>query len=402
MSVYDGIPVITAEGLAEQKERRQIANSLMLLDEKLRYLFGHINEENVTADFRENYLVQGQVFRNYVKDVAGNFSAMEQEAEKIRLSVADAVGDIAALTLTANGLSTRVADAEGNLSTLTQTAKGLTARVESVESDATAAYSLAEQAADRFTWLVADGEDASEMILTDDFLAILSDSLVIDADVELYGLMTVWRDDDFDRAGGYMGYSTTDDLFSGNAEGIFLFDRSESCFVGAHESGVTLEADGYGAMLYYANGNFMPTTDDEQMMGDPNYRWQGVYAANGTIQTSDLRYKKDMDYELEKYEDFFLGLKPVRYRMKNGSRYHIGFLSQEVEENLLANGLTDMDFGGFIKTPKRTEQGEDYHYALRYGEFIALNTHMIQRLMERVTALEEKQEGGKAYGEENL
>ena len=381
MSVYDGIPVITAEGLAEQKERRQIANSLMLLDEKLRYLFGHINEENVTADFRENYLVQGQVFRNYVKDVAGNFSAMEQEAEKIRLSVADAVGDIASLTLTA---------------------KGLTARVESVESDATAAYSLAEQAADRFTWLVADGEDASEMILTDDFLAILSDSLVIDADVELYGLMTVWRDDDFDRAGGYIGYSTADDLFSGNAEGIFLFDRSESCFVGAHESGVTLEADGYGAMLYYANGNFMPTTDDEQMMGDPDYRWQGVYAANGTIQTSDLRYKKDIAYEMEKYEDFFLGLKPVRYRMKNGSRYHIGFLSQEVEENLLANGLTDMDFGGFIKTPKRTEQGEDYHYALRYGEFIALNTHMIQRLMERVKALEEKQEGGKEHGEENL
>ena len=63
--------------------------------------------------------------------------------------------------------------------------------------------------------------------------------------------------------------------------------------------------------------------------------------------------------------------------------------------------MDSKDFAGFIKSPvylKELENGEpdtesgiiDHNYALRYSEFTALNTHMIQKLMKRVEELENK------------
>lgn len=106
---------------------------------------------------------------------------------------------------------------------------------------------------------------------------------------------------------------------------------------------------------------------------------------------------------MEGYERFFSLLRPTRYRMNNGrsGRFHVGFIAQDVEEALEAAGLTSMDFAGFIKSPiheRELPNGEedesspitDYGYALRYQEFAALNTHMIQRLMQRVDELEKR------------
>jgi tRNA U34 5-methylaminomethyl-2-thiouridine-forming methyltransferase MnmC len=75
-------------------------------------------------------------------------------------------------------------------------------------------------------------------------------------------------------------------------------------------------------------------------------------------------------------------------------------------------GLTDMDFGGFCKdiafeeiveidsetgeekTIKREKIDEEgnliYNYSLRYGEFVALNTKMIQLNQQRIETLEEE------------
>ena len=85
--------------------------------------------------------------------------------------------------------------------------------------------------------------------------------------------------------------------------------------------------------------------------------------------------------------------------MNNGrsGRFHVGFIAQDIEEALEAAGLTSMDFAGFIKSPiheRELANGEedesspitDYGYALRY----ALNTHMIQKLMQRIDELEKR------------
>ncbi len=65
--------------------------------------------------------------------------------------------------------------------------------------------------------------------------------------------------------------------------------------------------------------------------------------------------------------------------------------------------MTAFDFAGFCKDKNLPEpedkQSEasnsvaenwEYRYSLRYGEFIALNTHMIQKLYKKIQDQQEK------------
>lgn len=140
-----------------------------------------------------------------------------------------------------------------------------------------------------------------------------------------------------------------------------------------------------------------------------------VYLGNSgsTAITSDEKLKDILDID-EKYVKFFKQLKPITYVYKNrGHRNHIGFGARQVEEALGQAGLTTEQFAGVLKdtdvTISADEAGtkEDVHYdelySLRYEEFIALNTMMIQRqtkeieeLKARVTELEAKNENNNA------
>lgn len=140
---------------------------------------------------------------------------------------------------------------------------------------------------------------------------------------------------------------------------------------------------------------FCPEANAGMMLGYPNRCWQEIYSINSIVNTSDKREKDNIEYNLDKYESFFHSLKPTQYKFidNTSNRYHIGFISQDIENALNDNGLTSLDFAGFIKSPKYSEDKEtieDYSYGLRYGEFIALNTHMIQNLYKRISELESK------------
>lgn len=132
----------------------------------------------------------------------------------------------------------------------------------------------------------------------------------------------------------------------------------------------------------------------------------GVLTVKGTLKatvdsSSDERLKRDFG-SLDKFEGFYDDLKPCCFKMKSDDeRCHIGFIAQQVEQSLQNNGLTKDDFGALNITPyegdiddtsedcvgryKNTgiEQGEN-SYGLVYTEFIALNTHMIQKLQKIV------------------
>ena len=85
----------------------------------------------------------------------------------------------------------------------------------------------------------------------------------------------------------------------------------------------------------------------------------------------------------------------------NGDRVHIGAISQDVEESMKSLKISDIEFAGFCKDVKKKshidengkcieivdldENGnEQYNYGLRYGEFIMLNTHMIQKAYKKI------------------
>lgn len=158
-------------------------------------------------------------------------------------------------------------------------------------------------------------------------------------------------------------------------------------------------------------GNSMyHSTDNAASCGASTKRWSTVYAGTGTINTSDRNEKKNIHDIDEKYIQLFQKLRPVTYEFIGGNhdRTHIGYISQEVKDAMDEVGLTDLEFAGYCRDKKTEdvtdengvllgtkdvldENGEPtYRYALRYAEFIALNTKMIQLQQAKIEALEQQ------------
>lgn len=122
-------------------------------------------------------------------------------------------------------------------------------------------------------------------------------------------------------------------------------------------------------------------------LGASTRQFKAVYAnnlyANGTAVTSDRRKKKSIKDLTRKYVDFFRKLRPVSFKYKAGEsdRTHTGFIAQEVETAANECGIDTKDMAAVVID-------ESGNYALRYDELIAVQTKVIQELLERVEALE--------------
>ena len=178
-------------------------------------------------------------------------------------------------------------------------------------------------------------------------------------------------------------------------------------------------------------GVFREAGDGSLNLGNGSHRWAVVYSKTGSINTSDRNEKNTIaDIDPEQAEKLIMGLKPSTFKFNDGTsgRTHWGLISQDIEELLPQIGMSDLDFAGFIKSPKtedyyedvsetvtdeetgeektvtrkelktRTVEGE-YIYSLRYDEFIAPLICMVQKqqkqienLERRLSALENKEE----------
>ena len=108
--------------------------------------------------------------------------------------------------------------------------------------------------------------------------------------------------------------------------------------------------------------------------------------------------KANIDYNYDKYSDFFMALKPASYtyRTMSNDKTHTGFIAQDVEEALKNSGLLPADFAGLSIPSSPDEEfsledcSSENSYMLAYSEFTSLNTYMIQKLYSRVEALEKE------------
>jgi len=185
-------------------------------------------------------------------------------------------------------------------------------------------------------------------------------------------------------------------------------------------------------LLLDYQGALKPTTDNGQTLGTASNRWSVVYAATGTINTSDERAKLDFADTLGL--EFILKLEPVSYRYKKGKtvidqvedgveevpavldkdgnevtpattipkyknverisegkRRHHGLKAQQVKQTLDQFGV---DFAGWIMTDPEDPASEQ---GLRYDQFIAPliksikeQQVIIDSLTARIAALEAK------------
>ena len=163
-------------------------------------------------------------------------------------------------------------------------------------------------------------------------------------------------------------------------------------------------------------GTLFPTVDNSFSLGGVGFRWQSVWAANGTIQTSDERTKKDI-INSPLGLNFINALRPVSYKYKVGSnkvirqvcrdsegnevdanaeganpaeiiteeiageRVHFGLIAQEVKA-ALPEGT---DFGGWILTDKNDPDSEQ---GLRYEEFISPLIKAVQEQQAKIIELQ--------------
>lgn len=145
-------------------------------------------------------------------------------------------------------------------------------------------------------------------------------------------------------------------------------------------------------------------------LGRDGRRFNTAWLVNAANVSSDRNIKTNVHSIDERFVNFFDSLEPISYKLigENHDRNHLGFISQDVKAAMDDVGISDMEFGGYCRDQKveeildeegkfvgfkpiLDEEGNPvYSYSLRYGEFIALNTKMIQLCRKEIKAQQEE------------
>ena len=152
--------------------------------------------------------------------------------------------------------------------------------------------------------------------------------------------------------------------------------------------GARMFAVGHGEVYVYPTGATIKCNDSNKIdvTSTGIHMYGTVYSDNTQVHSSDANKKHDINYDVEVYGTLFDGLKPCTFKYNNGTsgRDHFGFAAQDVLDAINAAGLTTKQVAAYCEY---TEDDIDT-CGLRYGEFVALNTYEIQKLKQRVAALE--------------
>jgi len=110
-------------------------------------------------------------------------------------------------------------------------------------------------------------------------------------------------------------------------------------------------------------GSPRPKTDNTSNLGSASYRWATVYAATGTINTSDANQKTDIVdiSDVEKRVAVKLKSSIKRFKFINGKRYHFGTIAQDVKTAFESEGLKAEEYGLFCSDTWYTDQNGDVY-----------------------------------------
>lgn len=317
---------------------------------------------------------------------------LELTAKSFEVAISQTNGNVSTLSQTVDGISSTVEAQGGEISTINQRVNSISLGVTNGESSSTITLYkdgiAMEGQTISFTGMVTFNDINGNHGTTIDGGAIDTNTLKLNA---LHGDIIYLYNSEHDM-NPWIGASaeikignasSAYDRFELSARSIYLEAWQGDLFLSSN-SGAEVQLGGGADGVHVAiTGNLIPNSDSRYSCGASWFRWNDVYATNGTIVTSDRAQKKDISYDLDRYGALFDRLRPVSYKLVNGQsgRTHLGLIAQDVEAALGECGLTDMDFAGLIRSPR--EDG-GYDYALRYGEMIAILIREVQELKRRI------------------
>lgn len=130
-----------------------------------------------------------------------------------------------------------------------------------------------------------------------------------------------------------------------------------------------------------SSGNFKPGADATANLGTSALRWSVVYAATGTINTSDANEKQQVRSLSTAEKAVALKLKSLVRAFKfndavaqknSGARTHIGVIAQDVEQAFTSEGLNAIDYGVFCQDTWADADGKQHsRLGVRYEELFA-------------------------------
>lgn len=153
----------------------------------------------------------------------------------------------------------------------------------------------------------------------------------------------------------------------------------------------------------YINTNWLPTSNNSKNIGSSFTRWAEVFAVNGSINTSDITLKTDIE-TTSLGLDFIDTLNPIEYKWADGGvRTHLGFSAQDIKQKLIDYKGDSQNYAmytqgsyeveGYTATDKEgnlmEEPSEGWElYGLRMTELIPVLVKSVQELKDRVEELE--------------
>ena len=135
-----------------------------------------------------------------------------------------------------------------------------------------------------------------------------------------------------------------------------------------------------------------PGVDNLYDLGAASFRWDDVFATNGTINTSDEREKRDIAAIPANVLDAWAAVNWIQFRWKSGTRTHTGVIAQQVIAALDVCGPgTAFSYGvvGYDEWPDEfDDEGRlivkaGNRYSVRAGEADALENALIRRALQR-------------------
>lgn len=136
------------------------------------------------------------------------------------------------------------------------------------------------------------------------------------------------------------------------------------------------------------NANLIPAYDNTRQLGASANRWMSVWATDGTINTSDARFKRDIQPLAYGLNDL-MKLRPVSYYWKDGregDNRRIGFLAQDLQKTL-PEVVRDREW---VVTDAEKGTGEwkpTERLGVAYNEIIPVAVAAIQEQQAQIEAL---------------